>query len=148
MARRSSVVQLPGGGLQEDAEGFVKQRDVLRTPHKQASQGVVEIRPATNLDLVERAHDIERPDCLDVESQVTEQAREVEQVREEGAHGARCFARFSISCTRSPRIAWMSSWFFSTIPSVWSMVSASSSALSSATRAVIQSRVSDTPSSL
>ena len=133
----------------EDPEGLVEEGQVLGPMDEDAAERVIEVALPSHVHVGQRADQVQRSERLRLHPEPTEHAGEVEQVREQGAHrAAGCLARLSIDCTRSPRIDWMSSWFLRMIPSVWSIVSASSSWRSRATSAATQSSVSDTPATL
>ena len=102
----------------EHAEGVVEQGEILGTMHEQTSQRVIELAPISDVDVLDGVGDVEGANGLHVDAGRTQQTGEMKEVRQEGAHVPACFARFNISCTRSPRTDWMSSWFFSTIPRV------------------------------
>ena len=107
---------------------------------EQGAQRRAHVGAAADADPFQRADRVEQAAVVHVEPGGAEDAAEQQQVRGErvgrcrigrsavhGSTGPRASARLSIACSRSPRTAWMSSWFFSRTPSVSSTVSASSS---------------------
>ena len=135
------------GRAPEDAEGFVKEHPVLRTVNHQRLQREVEVRSASDVDVLEGASHVHHAAGVNVCAKRMKEPAEMQQIVKKKAHfPAR--ARFSNSEIRSPRMETMSSWLLRRMPSVSSIVAGSSSVRSRATSAAIQSSVSDTPAAL
>src|SRR4030095_13024647 len=101
-----------------------------------ASQRRGNIDAAADIDPFERTHRVQEPSVMHVEPRGTQHAPEEQYVGSQLHEPApRASDRLSIAWIRSPRTAWMSSWFLRRIPSVSSTVSASSSSRSRATSA-------------
>jgi hypothetical protein len=69
----------------EDSKGFVETREVRLTVDEQRAEREIEIRPASNLDVRQRAGDVNHAPGLDVDAKRMEHAAEMEQVGEQGA---------------------------------------------------------------
>jgi len=86
---RAEIVRRPlaGPGSPEHAEGFVEQREVLRPLDEQRTQREVEVGPASDLDVFERAGDVDHAAGRYLETGRVQDLAEVQQVVEEKAHG-------------------------------------------------------------
>ena len=70
----------------EGAEEFVEDRQVLAAVDEQAAQRVVEVRPAPDVDMLERGRDVDHPPRRHVDACRVEQPAEANQVAEQRTH--------------------------------------------------------------
>ena len=134
---------------EEQVECAIEARRLVVPVDEQASQRRRDIGAAADVDPFERADRVQQAAVMHLEPRRAQHASEQQDVEGQVHEPApRASARLSIACRRSPRTAWMSSWFLSRMPSVSSTVPASSSSRSSATSAAAQSSVSETPARL
>ena len=82
IARRPVPVRPPP----EHPERLVERLQVLDPVHQQATQGVVEVGPAPDVDVRERRGDLARPARLHVQPQPVQHPDEVQQVMEQVGH--------------------------------------------------------------
>jgi len=71
----------------EGSKRRVEQREISLPMHQERAKTVVELRPVSDVDVVERVRDVNHPTGMHVEARVVQQAAEVNQVAEERAHG-------------------------------------------------------------